>query len=161
TVYDAAGNKTQVIRYATRVTYAAGATLASLRPAASAQDQVSSATFTAVNQVASETAADGTVTQYFYNDAGLLTKTVQAADTSDGRTLLAQYDKRGRITAQLSAVGAAQLNGSQPQAQIDAIWAAYGTDYTYDTASRRTSATDADGHKTLYYNADGDLTHVI
>src|SRR5581483_1225461 len=86
----------------------------------------------------------------------------KAANTSDARALLAQYDKRGRKTAELSANGAALLADAQTQAEIDAIWAAYAVHYTYDAASRKTSATDADGPKTLYYyNADGALTHTI
>src|SRR5262249_15473444 len=151
TVYDTAGNVTQSIRYATRVTYTAGATLASLRPAANAQDQATSATYSALNQVASRTDIDGTVTQYTYDNVGNLTQTVKAVNTGDARTILAQYDKQGRLTAQLSANGAALLTGNQTQAQIDAIWAANAVKYTYDAAGRRTSATDADGHRTLFF----------
>ncbi len=162
TVYDPAGNKTQVIRYATRVNYTAGATLARLRPAASAQDQVTSYIYSALDQLASATAVDGTVTQYSYDETGNLITTIKAANTSDVRTLNAQYDKQGRLTAALSGNGAALLNGNQTQAEIDAIWAAYGVKHTYDAAGRRTSITDAAGNKTLFfYNADGQLTHTI
>jgi YD repeat-containing protein len=163
TVYDTAGNTTQVIRYATKVTYTAGATLASLRPAANAQDQTTSTTYTALNQVASATTADATLTNYFYDEMGNVVKTVSAAGTAAARALHTQYDKLGRVTAELSANGAAQLTGNQTQAEIDAIWAANATKYTYDAVGRRTSSTDPDGHKTLYfYNADrGRLTHTI
>jgi YD repeat-containing protein len=161
-VYDNAGNKTQTIRYATRVAYTAGATLASLRPAANSQDQVQSASYNALNQTASSTDVYGTVTQYFYDEVGNLTQAVKAAGTSDARTLLAQYDRQGHLTAQLSGNGAALLTGNQTQAEIDAIWAANATKYTYDAAGRKTSSTDADGNTTLYfYNADGALTHSI
>jgi YD repeat-containing protein len=48
------------------------------------------------------------------------------------------------------------------QAQIDAIWEANAIKHTYDAAGRRTSTTDANGNKTLfYYDADGRLTHTI
>ncbi len=161
-VYDAVGNKTQVIRYATKVTYTAGATVASLRPVASAQDQVTISTYTALNQLASETNPEGTLTQYTYDEVGNLTKTVKAVNTSDVRTLTAQYDKQGRLTAELSGNASALLTGNQTQAQIDAIWAANAIHYTYDVAGRRISTTDANGNKTLfYYDADGRRTHAI
>src|SRR5262249_35430265 len=95
------------------------------------QDQVKSTTYTALNQVASRTDVDGTLTQYTYDNVGNLTQTVKAVNTSDTRTLLAQYDKQGRLTAQLSGNGAGLLTGTQTQAQIDAIWAANAVKYTY------------------------------
>jgi YD repeat-containing protein len=160
--YDAAGNKTQVIRYATRVAYASDTTVANLRPAPSAQDQVTSTTYTALNQVASTIAADGTLTRFSYDEVGNLVQTVRGAGASDARALLAQYDRQGRLTAELSAKGAALLTGNQTQEDIDSVWAAYATTYTYDAAGRKTSSTDADGHRTLfYYNADGQLTDTI
>jgi YD repeat-containing protein len=162
TVYDAAGNTTQVIRYATKVTYSAGATLASLRPASTAQDEVCTYTYDALNRVTSKTAADGAVTQSTYDAAGNLAKTVQAVGTGDVRTLNAQYDKQGRLTAELSGVGSALLTGGQTQAEIDAIWNAHAVKHTYDAAGRRSSTTDALGNRTLfYYDADGRLEYTI
>jgi YD repeat-containing protein len=162
TVYDLAGNKTQVIRYATPVAYTPGASLASVRPASSPQDRVSSYTYTALNQLSNATDFEGTLTQYTYDEVGNLTTSVSAVNTADVRTLSTRYDKQGRVIAELSGNGAAQLTGGQTQAQIDAIWASYAIQYSYDADGRRTSATDADGHKTLYYyDADGRLTHTI
>ena len=160
-VYDAAGNRTQVIRYDTPVVYTAGATVASLRPLSKPSDQASSFAYDALNRVTSQTAPDGTVTQKTYDEVGNLTTSVEAYGT-DPRTLTTQYDKQGRVTAELSAKGASLLIAGLTQAQIDAIWAANAVKYTYDAAGRRTSSIDANGKRTLlYYNADGNLTHRI
>jgi YD repeat-containing protein len=162
TVYDATGNKTQVVRYATRVTYTAGATLASLRPAANAQDQATSYAYDALNQLVSQTAPDGTVSQFTYDNVGNLISSVKAAGTAEVRTINARFDRQGRLTGELSGNGAALLTGGQTQAQIDTIWAQYGVFHTYDAAGRRTSSTDALGNKTrFYYNADGRLVYTI
>ena len=76
--------------------------------------------------------------------------------------MLARYDIQGRLVGELSAEGAALLTGGQTQAQVDAIWAQYGTTHAYDASSRRVSSTDALGNRTLFfYNADGALTHEI
>ncbi len=161
-VYDSAGNKTQTIRYATRVSFTPGATIAAIRPASNALDQVSSVTYTALNQVATATDFEGTVTQYSYDEVANLTQTVRAVNTADVRTVNAQYDKQGRLTARLNGNGSALLTGNLTQAQIDAIWAANAIHYAYDASGRRISATDPNGNKTLfYYDADGHLTHTI
>src|SRR4029450_11980630 len=158
TVYDSAGNKTQVVRYATKVAYSAGATLASLRPAANVQDRASTSTYDALNRVVSETNLEGTLTQYTYDEVGNPTKSVKAANTAEARTLLAQYDKQGRLTAELSARGASLLTGNETQAQIDAIWAANRIKHTYDAAGRRTSTTDQNGARPpFFYKAAGPL----
>jgi YD repeat-containing protein len=129
---------------------------------ASAQDQVTTFTYTALNQLASETDPEGTLTQYTYDEVGNLTQTSKAVNTTDVRGLTAQYDKQGRLTAQLSGNGVAQLTSAATQADIDAVWTAYATHYTYDAAGRKTSATDANGWKTLYYyDADGRLNYTI
>src|SRR6185503_3661825 len=161
-VYDLAGNKTQSVRYATAVTWTSGATIASLRPSANAADQSSSLVYDALNRVTIATSPEGTVTQYTYDAAGNLTKTLKAYGTSDVRTLNAQYSKQGRLTAELSGVGGELLTGSQTQAEIDAIWTQYGVKYGYDAAGRRKSSTDALGNRTLfYYVADGRLAYTI
>jgi len=141
-VYDSAGNKTQSIRYATRVSFTPGASIASTRPAANALDRATATTYTALNQVASETNFEGTLVQYTYDEVGNLTQTVRAANTADVRTLNAQYDKQGRLTAQLNGNASALLTGNLTQGQIDAIWAANAIHYAYDAAGRRTSTID-------------------
>ncbi len=164
-VFDANGNVTQTLRYATAinpVNLTAGATVASVRPAASVQDQVSRTQWDALNRIAQTTNAEGTVTQYSYDSVGNLTSTVVALNSTDQRTLLHRYDLQGRVTAELSAEGAALLTGNQTQAQVDAIWSQYAFTHSYDAAGRRTSSTDQNGNKTLfYYDANGQLTDTI
>src|SRR5262249_10113447 len=98
----------------------------------------------------------------FYDSVGNLTQTVSAQNTADARTLNARYDVLGHVTAELSGLASALLVPGLTQAQIDAIWAANATKYTYDADGLRTSATDRNGNKTLfYYDAEGHLTHTI
>ncbi len=153
TVYDANGNVTQTIRYTSKAlgTPTTTSTLAALRPASSAEDHVATNTWDALGRLSSQTNVEGTVTQYAYDSVGHLTQSTVAVNTSDVRSLMTRYDVQGRVTAELSAVGAAQLTGGQTQAQIDAIWAQYGVAYGYDAAGRRTSSTDANGNRTVFF----------
>ncbi|HCH0556866.1 TPA: RHS repeat protein, partial [Pseudomonas aeruginosa] len=170
-VYDASGNLTTRIRYATSLNGANNAVrmalaftpdLVRVRPASSPQDSVWTYTYTRLNQVSSERDAEGTQTLYVYDEMGRLTSTVKAAGTPSSRSLLSRYDAQGHLTGELSGEGAAKLDGNQTQAEIDAIWKAYGTTYTYDAAGRRTSMTDGAGQRTLYYfDANGRVTHTI
>ncbi|WP_419688228.1 Ig-like domain repeat protein [Burkholderia theae] len=171
TVYDANGNVTQTIRYATAVQIAPGATLtlAAVRPSSSPADQVVTQTWNSANELQSSTAADGTVTSYKYDSMGNVIEATTALGTSDQRTVMTRYDVQGRVIAELSGDGAALITGNQTQAQIDAIWNQYAVTYTYDAAGRRLSATDANGNRTTYFyddagrlrftvNAAGDVT---
>ncbi|MDP9992345.1 YD repeat-containing protein [Variovorax boronicumulans] len=167
-VFDANGNVTQTVRYATRVNAAqlaqisAGSTVANLRPSSTPEDRTSTVVYDKLNRISQQTNYEGTVTQYAYDNAGNLVGTTSAAGTSEVRTLNARYDIQGRLTGELSGVGSALLTGGQTQAQIDAIWAQYGLAHTYDAAGRRTGTTDAYGNKTLFfYDTSGHLTHTV
>lgn len=168
TIHDAAGNATQVIRYANRLppgwsaSNVAPGSLAGIRPTPASADQVTTRSYDALNRLLQETSPEGVVTQYGYDALGHLVSTTRAMGTGEVRTLLARYDVQGRLTGELSAQGAALLTGGQTQAQVDAIWAQHGSTHAYDAASRRISTTDALGHRTLFfYNADGALTHTV
>lgn len=169
TAYDANGNVAQRTRYATKALLAptaltAATTLASLRPAVSSADQKVLWTYTDLNQVKSQTDAQGTVTQYVYNSVGQVIRTDKAANTTDLRTLQVRYDAQGRVLAELSGEGSAALAllSAPTAAQVDALWAQYGTSYLYDADGRRLSSTDANGYMTrLYYDADGNLKYTV
>lgn len=163
TLYDAAGNITQTITYANRAnSYNPAATLADLRPASNAEDRIASYTYTALNQLVTATNYEGTVTQYLYDDLGNITSSTIAAGTPLARTLTTEYDQQGRVIAELSAEGSEILLSAVTQEDINAVWDNYAVKYTYDTASRRISSSDQNGHTTLfYYNADGQLSYRI
>lgn len=168
TVYDAAGNVTQSIRYAHRVTSGGVAaalstgSLAGVRPAASAADRSTARSYDALGRLVQESGPEGVLTRYAYDPGGNVVSTVRAADTSEARTLQARYDLLGRITGELSAAGSLLLTGGQTQAQVDAIWAQHGSTHTYDAAGRRTSTTEPSGQwNVFFYNADGALTHTV
>ncbi|MBT9458004.1 MAG: LysM peptidoglycan-binding domain-containing protein [Burkholderiaceae bacterium] len=167
-VYDARGHLAQEIRYAMAVNAAALASITSnssiqaLRPGSMARDRSQSWHYDALGRLDSETNAEGTVTSYEYNPAGQLIKTNRAVGRPEVRTLSARYDLLGRLTGELSAEGGALLTGSQTSEQIEAIWAQYGTHYSYDLAGRRTSVVVPGGARTLcFYNEDGLQTHTV
>lgn len=163
--YDANGNRTSTTRYATKTTVAVTptTTLAALRPAVkSVEDQTVTTVYDALNRVIGSVNAEGAISQYVYDVAGNLIAVTTAAGSADARLNSQRYDALGRLTATLSGVGSALLVPGQTPAQVDAIWAQYGTTYAYDAAGRRISSTDPNGAKTLfYYDQSGNLTHTI
>ncbi|MDA8456972.1 Ig-like domain repeat protein [Acidovorax sp. GBBC 3334] len=168
TRYDANGNVAAVRRYANAVTaitaaqVTAATRLADLLPAASAQDQVTTRSYDALNRLSASVNAEGTMTQYRYDSMGRLAQTVQAVGAAEARTATTRYDALGRVTGELTAQGAALLSASGGGAQTEAIWQQYGLRHTYDAAGRRTSTTDPNGQQTLFfYDAAGRLTHTV
>jgi len=166
--YDAAGQLTSQTRYATALKAAVLSTLTSttavagIRPATNAQDRSTVLEYDKLGQLTAETDWQGTRTEHSYDAAGNRTASTVAAGTSEARTRQVRYDALGRITAELSAEGARQLAAAQTPAQIEAVWSSYASRHTYDAAGRRTSTTDANGLRTLFfYNADNQLTHTI
>lgn len=164
-IYDANGSLAQTIQYANRVASSAaqpGISVAALRPAASAEDQVQYWNHDLLGRITSYTDATGTRTAYSYDAVGNLTATTRAIGTAEVRTLTQRYDLQGRLTGELSGEGSALLNGGQTSAEIDVIWARHGMTHTYDAAGRRTGSTDANGNRTLFfYDVDGNLTHTV
>ncbi|MFG0787541.1 Ig-like domain repeat protein [Delftia tsuruhatensis] len=166
--YDAAGQLTSQTRYATALKAAVLSTLTSttavagIRPATNAQDRTSTLEYDKLGQLTAETDWQGTRTEHSYDAAGNRTASTVAAGTSEARTRQVRYDALGRITAELSAEGARQLAAAQTPAQVEAVWSSYASRHTYDAAGRRTSTTDANGLRTLFfYNAENQLTHTI
>jgi len=137
-------------------------TMANL-PAATGTLEVTSYTYDAYGHVLTRTLTliGGTTetTTYTYDSAYNLTSVSTASSSSatggaDGRTATVKYDGLGRKIAKLSGVGSAALaalGASPTQAQIDAVWASYGTSYAYDAAGHLIRQTDADGNRMLYY----------
>ncbi|MDB5856274.1 MAG: rane protein of unknown function [Herminiimonas sp.] len=161
-VYDRSGNLTLLVRYATPVKELAAETLATLRPTSTREDRSTRFVYDALERLIHSTDGEGAQTAYAYDNVGNLLSTSHAAESGERQTVSARYDAQGRLTAELSAEGSALLTGDQTQQEIDAIWQSYGTRYTYDAATRRTSTTDAVGNRTLfYYDADSRLVFTV
>ncbi|MCD4498302.1 LysM peptidoglycan-binding domain-containing protein [Chromobacterium vaccinii] len=167
TRYDAAGNATQSIRYATKAN--AARTLIGARPQASAQDRTTLSTYDALNRLArQESQPDGLVVTYRYDSEGRLLESVRDGG-GDSRGQLKRYDSQGRLTAELSGEGAqalAALGGSVDQARVDAVWARWGARHRYDAAGRVIETAEPDGmggaNRTLfYYDEAGRLAYRI
>lgn len=156
TVYDADGRVAQTVRYANRAVQpvTTTSTLAAIRPASDPADRSVTTTYDDFGRVKTQTNYDGSVTTDTYDAVGNLVQSTVATGTADQRTVMAQYDLQGRLTASLSADGAALLTGNQTAAQVAAIWSQYGTTYTYDAAGRLLSQTAPDANRTVYYYDD-------
>ena len=72
-------------RYAQPVQTPAATTVSGVGATQSADDQVTTYTYTALNQLSTETAPDGTVTRYTYDANGHVTEVRHAAGTADER----------------------------------------------------------------------------
>ncbi|WP_440534032.1 Ig-like domain repeat protein [Variovorax sp. YR566] len=159
-VYDTRGNVIQTIRYADKVgAISSTSTLNGIRPTTNAsQNQNVIRTWDNAGQLVSRTNVEGTVTQFSYSSVGQLVQTTTAVGTMDERTSRALYDIQGRLIGELDGRGSDAVALSDPLA----LWAANGTTHTYDAAGRRTSTTDANGHRTLFfYDPIGRLRYTV
>ncbi|AMO95601.1 lysM domain protein [Collimonas fungivorans] len=81
------------------------------------------------------------------------------------RSINRRYDAQNRLIGLLSGEGSAALaamGDTYSQEKVDAIWASYGTRYSYDAAGRLISQTDPSGNTTLtYYNISGHVSHTV
>jgi len=170
-VYDANGNLSTTIRYSQPVTATVDAStrITDIRPASDPKAQTTTTVYDELNRIKKQINAEGTVTQYEYDEVGNLVSTIKALGEPEVRTLNARFDQQGRLTGELSAEGAAKLTGNLTQAEVDAIWRQYGLTHTYDAAGRRTSTTDQRTSPTgsagfttlLFYDADGHLAFSV
>lgn len=99
-------------------------------------------------------------TVYAYNNIGkLVSETTSESVSAEARTSTNRYDAKGRLIATLNGNGSAALaalGGSPTQAQIDYIYATYGTRFVYDAADRLVQKITPDGigstgNRTIYY----------
>jgi YD repeat-containing protein len=160
TQYDRNGNVASTRRYLARAQQNSDGSF--IFPAASTGDKVCVYAYSKLDQLISEAESDGTVTTHSYDTAGNLVLTTTAAGTSEARTATVRYDAHGRLIAELSGVGASLLSASMTPSEINQIWDQYSTRYTYDQSGLRTSMTDADGNRTMYfYTVDGLLSATV
>ncbi|MES2347263.1 MAG: hypothetical protein V4641_06805, partial [Pseudomonadota bacterium] len=160
--YDLNGNVSSRRHYAVAVSAPGAARMADLGYATSDADLLTSYSYTARNQVETETAPGGILTRYSYNKIGQLTETRVGLGSGIESAQAKRYNEKGSVTAELSVEGAALLTANMTPAEVDGIWLRYGTSYTYNSNDLRLSATDPNGNKTrYYYDALGNLTRTI
>lgn len=160
TVYDPAGNVSQIIRYDRVLAYADGAsTFATLKSAAAgAATHVQSYQYDGASRVTQRTDHQGTVTRYTYDAVGNTVAVARAYDTTEARSTEARYDLLGRVIKELTAEGRARITAGMTQEDIERIWRDYGVTYEYDVAGRKVRATvrpiDGEENVTFYYYDD-------
>lgn len=162
--YDKGGNVLTRRRYAIPVNAPDAGALATVGKSVNAADRMTTYTYTALNQVASETTLGGDFVRYTYDANGKQTSVTRGTASVAERTALRRYDGIGQLTAELSEEGAAKIAalGATPDADAVArIWATYAVRYTYDLDGNRTSMTDVLGNRTLYVYREGRLGAVV
>ncbi|OWQ46363.1 hypothetical protein CDL60_12820, partial [Roseateles noduli] len=165
-VYNDAGQVARTIRYSRPVTVevTGGETVLDLRPSGDKAARVTTTAYDSLGRVVEETSPDGLVTAYVYDSVGNLVTTQRSSEYDGVRIGQARYDLQGRLVGELSGEGSALLLTSETlsEEQIQAVWDQYGITHTYDAAGRRTSTTDANGNRTVfYYDADGRLRYSV
>ncbi|OEZ54738.1 DUF4214 domain-containing protein [Duganella sp. HH105] len=157
--YDLNGNLVSRRHYATPVESTNVLTFAELDLQTSDADLITTYTYTARNQVETETAPGGIVTRYTYDKLGKLIET--RVGTGATRAQAERYDLQGRLTAELNAEGVAALATAKPE-DVDGIWLRYGSRYTYNENGLRLTATDQLGNQSrYYYDGQGNLTYAV
>ncbi|MDB6162575.1 MAG: Repeat family protein, partial [Xanthomonadaceae bacterium] len=177
-IFDEAGHARAQRRYATQLIWATGDTLSSLRartwvgqhpPAYQEYRQV----YNGMGQLTVQSNPEGTVTNFFYDEAGRLVRTETAANTSDVREDYRRYNAFGEVTGEISGeaaeaaritlLGGKYLNDTTlTPAQLDAAYAGYGTRHTLDSLGRTIESVDALGNKTWrFYDYAGQPTFVV
>ncbi|WP_066807580.1 pre-toxin TG domain-containing protein [Sphingomonas asaccharolytica] len=119
-------------------------------------------------EVASGT-QDASVTTRTFDAVGHVTSVTRAAGQPEASTTTSRYDALGRLTGTLDGNGSLQLAalGANPtQAQIDNVYAIYGTTYGYDAAGNvvtTTVALDAgtSAVTTKTYDAFGNVVKLV
>ncbi len=181
--YDTSGRKVLEVRYANIANRLAGTAVAQVRPVATTEDRKTYYQYDSVGQlVAVERQPEGLIINHVYDSVGRLLQTTQAAAANaQSRIVQRRYDVAGRLTSELSAQASANVSsdyaawlaansGASQSAKDDkvaALWATYGTRYTYDAAGRMLSSTAPDGVgatglKTLYYyDAQGRVAYTV
>ena len=105
---------------------------------------------------------ENTVTRYTYDESGRLVKTTTAPGTSEVRTNGQRFDVFGHLIGELSGANAALVMPNMTEAQLDALYSAYGVVHSYDKLGRRTESIDQLGNKTWYfYDNAGRQRYVV
>jgi YD repeat-containing protein len=158
--YDSAGNKTKEVRYATHVDLLAERT--------DQEEAITYFQYDALGRVIrSEQQPLGLVSTFTYDSQGNLLASKRSGGVADVRHQHTRYDSQGRVIAALSGEKAAILLNAETPAQIEAIWARWGTTHRYDAEGRRIATItpngqDGAGHQSLnYYDSMGRLTHTV
>ena len=143
--YDAAGNRTQTRVYMTPVAGAVDDHTAPA-PAASSLDRVTTQQYDRANQLVTQTAPDGSVTNFSYDGAGNRISATQFANSSAPRTQTFSYDADDRL------ITFTDVDGSV-------------TSFTYDGANNKTSqtitsTTDPNHTRTSTYTYDANNREV-
>jgi YD repeat-containing protein len=161
TGYDIDSNVSAVTRFDDVLVWIPGDTLGTLqdRVATGAVSHTTSYEYDNAGRLISETNYENTETVYEYDFEDRLISTIRAVGTDDARIIRRRYNAFGQVIAELSAVGAALIQGGMNEEEA---WGLHAVHHEYDAGLNRISTTDQNGNTTLfYYDRDKRLTHVI
>ncbi|WP_315385005.1 LysM peptidoglycan-binding domain-containing protein [Microvirgula aerodenitrificans] len=164
--HDEAGRLSDEIRHAHR----GGGGDAAWQAPASHDDQHTRYRYDVLGRLIVQRDPNGLITRLQYDSEGRLQSRERIAGEHDSRRELQRHDSRGRLVAVLAGEGAhalAALAADAPAAEIEAVWARWGTRHRHDDGGRRIATVSPDGvggpgRQTLYYyDPAGRLTHTI
>ncbi len=171
TLYDAAANKQQTLRYPIAVAVVGSDTLTSIKGRAGTAKTIATVEFDDMGRVVRTVGEDGTATQTEYDAAGRAVRMVAAAGATTATDLAESGAPRagrirlnefGEITGTLKGVGDATLPASPNQAQIDDAITARGIRLESDSLGRLAKTINANGDAgLLFYDRENRLTHTI
>lgn len=166
--YDARGLLSARIAYYNKMTDARPSadvtSLDGLRPRESSNDRKNTCQYNGLEQLVEERAANGLLTQYAYDETGLLVSKTCSDGKSASRETQLHYDALGRVVKSLDEMGSALLrqNPDMSAVEAEAVWDAHGISYSYDLAGRLASKTYAGGAcERYYYNEEGQVNYTL
>ncbi|MGY8562903.1 hypothetical protein L0938_05715 [Paracidovorax citrulli] len=163
-VYDHARNQRAVVAYALKLQgselQGSFSTVLAAAKAGSARTTLRS--YDALGQLTVEVSPEGAVTRLSYNAQGRLLHTRSDATGNDVRDGVRRYDAFGNLTGELNGEGAALYDPAMDAAQVDALFAQYGTRHEYNAIGLRVESIDPEGNRTWYFHdSAGRLTQTI
>ncbi|WP_179197415.1 hypothetical protein PWP89_10605 [Stenotrophomonas rhizophila] len=163
-VYDHARNQRAVVAYAAKLEGSVldGSFSAVLAAAKTGSSRTTLRSYDALGQLIVEVSPEGAVTRLSYDAQGRLLHTRSDATGTDVRDGVRRYDAFGNLTGELNGEGAALYDPAMDAAQLDALFAQFGTRHEYNAIGLRIESIDPEGNRTWYFHdSAGRLTQTI
>ncbi|WP_314103254.1 hypothetical protein [uncultured Stenotrophomonas sp.] len=153
-VYDHARNQRAVVAYAAKLEGSVldGSFSAVLAASKTGSARTTLRNYDALGQLIVEVSPEGAVTRLSYDAQGRLLHTRSDATGTDVRDGVRRYDAFGNLTGELNGEGAALYDPAMDAAQLDALFAQFGTRHEYNAIGLRIESIDPEGNRTWYFH---------